>query len=119
MTGLPSAKGGRPLFLETPAQDDLLAIVVAVAQELAVMRERADTVERLLVQKGILGPEDVEDYKPDQSIDLIREQWRQDISEGYSVPSRSELMRRRPVKHANISKRRTPHMSRAPLHLQD
>ena len=78
MTGLPSAKGGRPLFLETPAQDDLLAIVVAVAQELAVMRERADTVERLLVQKGILGPEDVEDYKPDQSIDLIREQWRQD-----------------------------------------
>ena len=78
MTGLPTAKGGRPLFLETPAQDDLLAIVVAVAQELAVMRERADTVERLLVQKGILGPEDVEDYKPDQSIDLIREQWRQD-----------------------------------------
>ena len=78
MTGLPSAKGGRPLFLETPAQDDLLAIVVALAQELAVMRERADTVERLLVQKGILGPEDIEKYKPDQSIDLMREQWRQD-----------------------------------------
>ena len=78
MTGLPSAKGGRPLFLETPAQDDLLAIVVAVAQELAVMRERADTVERLLVQKGILGPDDIEQYKPDQSVDLAREQWRQD-----------------------------------------
>ena len=78
MTGLPSAKGGRPLFLETPAQDDLLAIVVALAQELAVMRERADTVERLLVQKGILGPQDIEKYQPDQSIDLMREQWRQD-----------------------------------------
>ena len=78
MTDLPSAKGGRPLFLETPAQDDLLAIVVALAQELAVMRERADTVERLLVQKGILGPEDIEKYRPDQSIDLMRERWRQD-----------------------------------------
>jgi len=78
MTGLPTAKGGRPLFLETPAQDDLLAIVVALAQELAVMRERADTVERLLVQKGILGPEDIEKFRPDQGIDLMREQWRQD-----------------------------------------
>ena len=78
MTGLPTAKGGRPLFLETPVQDDLLAIVVALAQELAVVRERADTVERLLVQKGILDPEDIEKFRPDQGIDLMREQWRQD-----------------------------------------
>jgi len=78
VSDLPSAKGGRPLFLETPAQDDLLAIVVALAQEVAVMRERADTVERLLVQKGVLGPDDIEKYKPDQSVDLAREQWRQD-----------------------------------------
>ena len=77
MSDLPSAKGGRPLFLETPAQDDLLAIVVALAQEVAVMRERADTVERLLVQKGVLGPDDIENYRPDQSVDLAREQWRQ------------------------------------------
>ena len=78
MTDLPSAKGGRPLFLETPAQDDLLAIAVALAQEVAVMRERADTVERVLVQTGILGPNDIENYKPDRSVDLAREQWRQD-----------------------------------------
>ena len=78
MSDLPSAKGGRPLFLETPAQDDLLAIVVALAQELAVVRERADTAERLLVQKGILEPEDIEKYKPDRSVELGREQWRQD-----------------------------------------
>lgn len=78
MSGLPSAKGGRPLFLETPALDDLLAIVVALAQELAVLRERADTAERLLVQKGLLGSEDIEKYEPDRSVDLTREQWRQD-----------------------------------------
>ena len=78
MSDLPSAKGGRPLFLETPALDDLLAIVVALAQEVAVLRERTDTVERLLVQKGVLGSEDIEKFKPDRSVDLMREQWRQD-----------------------------------------
>lgn len=78
MSGLPPAKGGRPLFLETPALDDLLSIVVALAQELAVVRERVDTAERLLVQKGILGPQDIEKYKPDRKVDSEREQWRQD-----------------------------------------
>jgi hypothetical protein len=78
VSDLPSAKGGRPLFLETPALDDLLAIVVALAQEVAVLRERADTAERLLVQKGVLGSDDIETYKPDRSVDLAREQWRQD-----------------------------------------
>ena|SRR5689334_22946029 len=77
MSDLPSAKGGRPLFLETPALDDLLSIVVALAQELAVVRERVDTAERLLVQKGILDPQDIEKYQPDRNVDLAREQWRQ------------------------------------------
>jgi hypothetical protein len=78
MSDLPRSKGGRPLFLETPALDDLLAITVALAQEMAVLRERADTAERLLVQKGILASDDVEKYQPDQSVDRTREQWRQD-----------------------------------------
>jgi len=78
VSDLPSAKGGRPLFLETPALDDLLSIVVALAQELAVVRERTDTAERLLVEKGVLGSQDIEQYKPDRSADFMREQWRQD-----------------------------------------
>jgi len=78
VSDLPSAKGGRPLFLETPALDDLLSIVVTLAQEVAVLRERADTAERLLVQKGVVGPEDMEKYQPDRNADLAREQWRQD-----------------------------------------
>jgi hypothetical protein len=78
VSDLPSAKGGRPLFLETPALDDLRAIVMALAQEVAVLRERTDTAERLLVQKGVLGPDDIERYQPDRSADTAREQWRQD-----------------------------------------
>jgi len=78
MSALPRAKGGRPVFLETPALDDLLTIVVALAQEVAVLRERADSAERILVQKGVLGADDIERYQPDQSVDLLREQWRQD-----------------------------------------
>ena len=47
MSELPSAKGGRPLFLETPALDDLLAVVVALAQEVAVLADRLDVSEEI------------------------------------------------------------------------
>lgn len=78
MSDLPRAKGSRPVFLGSEATDDLLAIIMAVTQELAVVRERLDTAERLLVDKGVLGPSDMESYEPDQATALLREQWRGD-----------------------------------------
>lgn len=60
------AKGGRPLFFEDPAVDRLTSLSMALAAELSVVRERLDTVERLLEQGGSLKREAIENYAPDR-----------------------------------------------------
>jgi polyhydroxyalkanoate synthesis regulator phasin len=69
------AKGKRPAFLEDPAVERVLSIAMAVAGELAVTRERIDTLERLLAQRGILGAADIEAYVPDDAAQEQRNQW--------------------------------------------
>jgi hypothetical protein len=55
--------GKRPYFL-TPEVERVLAITMAVAQELAVTRERLDTVERLLEAKLLLSRTEIETFEP-------------------------------------------------------
>lgn len=69
------AKGKRPAFLEDPAVERVMSIAMAVAGELAVARERLDTLERLLVQQGVLGADAVEAYVPDAEAQAARNQW--------------------------------------------
>ena len=60
------AKGKRPAYFDDPATDRTLSIVMAIAGEVAVMRERLDTVERLLDAKGRISRADIESYTPDR-----------------------------------------------------
>ena len=55
-------KGKRPYFFDDPAVERVLAIVMAVTQELAVTRERLDTIERLLEKNGALKRADIDTY---------------------------------------------------------
>lgn len=61
------AKGARPKYFEDPAVDRLLSIVMALAGEVAVVKERLDTVERLLDAKGTVTRADIEAYAPDRA----------------------------------------------------
>ena len=45
------AKGKKPTFFADPQVDKLMAIVMALAGEVSVLRERLDTVERLAESK--------------------------------------------------------------------
>jgi hypothetical protein len=64
------------LYLNDPQEDKMLAIIMALAGEVSVLRERLDTVERLLETKGILSTVDIENHQPDERISEQREQWR-------------------------------------------
>jgi hypothetical protein len=66
------AKGKRPSYFEDPAIDRTLSIVMAVAGEVAVLRERLDTVERLLDAKGTISRADIESYTPDRQAGAER-----------------------------------------------
>lgn len=72
------AKGKRPVYFDEPQLDKLLAIVMALAGEVSVLRERLDTLERLAQAKGILSIEEIEAYQPDEQTAGEREQWRAD-----------------------------------------
>jgi hypothetical protein len=74
------AKGKRPKYLGTPAEEHLLSMVMVLAEELAVMRERADTVERLLAEKGALTREEIETYTPDFETGQARQKQHLDFA---------------------------------------
>lgn len=61
------AKGKRPEFFDEPALDRLYSVVFALAAEVSALRERQDTIERLLDARGTLRREDIEVYEPDRA----------------------------------------------------
>ncbi|MEH1889707.1 MAG: hypothetical protein V7K92_09700 [Nostoc sp.] len=70
------AKGKRPVYLDNPQIDKLLAVVMALTGEVSVLRERLDTIEQVLEVKGILSATEIEAYEPDAKVTKEREQWR-------------------------------------------
>ena len=66
------AKGKRTVYFEDPAIDRTLSIVMALVAEFSVMRERIDTIERLLEAKGSLTRADIESYTPDRAAGTRR-----------------------------------------------
>ena len=69
--------GKRPYFLDAEVER-VLAITMAVVQELAVARERIDTLERLLTNRGVLAPGAVETFVPNAAQAAERGQWAQE-----------------------------------------
>jgi predicted nucleic acid-binding Zn-ribbon protein len=61
------AKGKRPEYFDDPALDRLYSTVFALAAEVSALRERQDTIERLLDEKGVLKRDDIESYEPDRA----------------------------------------------------
>ena len=59
------AKGKRPAFFDDPAADRMLSMLTALVGEVSVLRQRLDTVERLLDARGTISRADIEAYAPD------------------------------------------------------
>ena len=76
-----TAKGRKPQYFSDPAIDKLLAIVMTLAGELSVTRERLDTLERLLAREGILQQGALDQFEPDQNDLQERSEARADYLE--------------------------------------
>jgi len=70
--------GKRPYFLE-PQVERVLAITMAMAQELAVARQRTDTLERLLMEKGVLSAGEIDTFIPNRGAAAERAMWNQEF----------------------------------------
>ena len=73
------AKGSRPQFFSDPAIDKLLAMVMALAGEVSVLRDRNDTWERLAEDKGLLERSEIEAFRPDKQVLAERDAWREEF----------------------------------------
>lgn len=69
--------GKRPYFL-TPELERVLAIAMTTVQELAVARQRLDTLERLLERRGLLDRADIEAFRPTADEAAERGLWTQE-----------------------------------------
>jgi hypothetical protein len=69
------SKGARPYFFDDPAVERVLNITMAVATEVAVLRERLDTLERLLASKGLLNQAEIEAFVPTDEEAYERQLW--------------------------------------------
>jgi hypothetical protein len=77
-TQLPrGAKGEPPRYFDDPEVGKVLSMVVALAGEMAVMRDRLDTVERLLAAGEPVTRESIERYAPSEGVRTERDAWRQ------------------------------------------
>ena len=70
------AKGRRPAYSADGHVDKLYAMVMAMAGEVSVLRERLDTAERLLAAKGVLSGREIENHVLDEAAQAEREAWR-------------------------------------------
>jgi len=60
------AQGKRPEYFNDAMAENHFSMTMALVAELAVARERIDSLERVLADKGILDTQDVENFIPDQ-----------------------------------------------------
>lgn len=69
------SRGPRPRFFQDPQLDAFHVTLVALMEEVAVLRERLDTAERLLAARGILATEEIEAFVPDAEAHEQRSAW--------------------------------------------
>lgn len=72
------AKGKRPEFFGDPDKEKLMSMLLALVGEHSVLRQRIDTLERLLEANGTLNRAEIDQFVPDKQAGeergaLIRE----------------------------------------------
>jgi hypothetical protein len=75
------ARGPRPTFFADTQLDRFHVMLVALLQEVSVVRDRLDTIERLLDERGVLTRADIEAYLPDTDAEAERSEERSALIE--------------------------------------
>ena len=71
------AKGQRPAFFDDPDTDKLVSMLMGLVGEVSVMRDRMDTIERLLGEKGLLSQSDIDNFEPPEDVLMQRAETRE------------------------------------------
>jgi hypothetical protein len=72
-------KGRNPHFFKDPNIDRLIGVVMELASEVSVLRDRLDTHERLAGQSGVYDTKAVEEFVPSEEEAADRDARRSDF----------------------------------------
>jgi hypothetical protein len=75
------SRGKRPQFYTTPGMDDAMSMIIVLAQELSVLRDRVDAIERVSAARGLDLAKEIEALVLDQAALDARELRRQQLFE--------------------------------------
>ncbi|WP_052215544.1 hypothetical protein [Sphingomonas sp. ERG5] len=70
------SKGKRPHFFEDPSLDQMMTFLLELMAETSALRDRVDTIERLLDAKTSISRDDIESFRADDMIESERTAWR-------------------------------------------
>lgn len=73
------ASGKRPQFYDTPGLDAAMSMIMVLANEMCVLRDRLDSAERVAKASGLDLAAGIEALQFDQDALEVREQRRQDF----------------------------------------
>ncbi len=85
------AKGKKPIYLDERSIDNLMAMIMTLTQEISVLRDRLDTIEKLLANKKSITLEDIETFEPDDDLIKERKDRRQMLLKRVLLPIDKEL----------------------------
>lgn len=73
------ARGKRPQFYDTPGMDQMMSMVMVLANEISVLRDRMDASERVAAKNGLDLAAGIEALEFDEDALIEREQRRQNF----------------------------------------
>lgn len=93
MKNIPPVNRQQAIHGQSPGEARLMAMVAALTSELAVTRERLDTVERLAEAAGLFTREAIENFAPAQEQTKERDGLRRRIIDRVFRPLREDARR--------------------------
>lgn len=72
-----TVRGKRPQIFDDRGVDYVMAIALALAEEVSALRDRLDLIERVAHEKGVILSEDIEGHSLDEAALAARETKRQ------------------------------------------
>ena len=85
------AKGKKLNYLNDGSIDNLMAMIMTLTQEISVLRDRIDTLERILESKKIILDEEFNEFIPTDDLETKRKNRRHALLERVLLPIKKEL----------------------------
>ena len=68
-----------------------MAMIMTLTQEISVLRDRIDTLERMLESKEVIASKEFDDFVPSDELEMMRKDKRHELLERVLLPIKKEM----------------------------